>query len=70
MEKILINTPMIKLNSLLKLMNVVQSGGEAKHLILDGKVKVNNQPCTVIRKQIFPNDVVTFNGIDYKIVEQ
>lgn len=70
MEKIEINSPMIKLNSLLKLLNIASSGGEAKNMILDNEVKVNGEVCNIIRKQIFPGDVVTVFDTEYKVEEE
>ena len=42
MKKIKINTDTIQLDQFLKWANVVSSGGEAKVLIKDGYIKVNN----------------------------
>lgn len=70
MEKISISTPVIKLNSLLKVADIVSSGGEAKNLILDGEVSVNGEVCTVIRKQIHPGDTITVDNITYEIIEE
>lgn len=50
----------IELNKLLKLENWVASGGEAKHAISEGLVKVNGDVETRKRKKIFPGDVVEF----------
>ena len=45
-EKIEITSDFIKLDSLLKFAVLVGSGGEAKQLIADEYVLVNNQVCT------------------------
>ncbi|MCB0599631.1 MAG: RNA-binding S4 domain-containing protein [Saprospiraceae bacterium] len=50
--------PYIELNKLLKLMDVVDSGGMANMLILDGEVSVNNMPVHEKRKKVRPGDVV------------
>ena len=42
----------IELNVLLKLLNLVDSGGMAKMLILDNQVKVNNQVENRIRRKL------------------
>lgn len=57
-----ITTPFIKLDSLLKLSNLTSSGGEAKVLILDGKVSVNSEICLQRGKKIYPGDSVSYNG--------
>ena len=41
MEKVKISTEFIKLDQFLKWLAVVESGSEAKQVILDGMVKVN-----------------------------
>lgn len=58
MEKIKIETEFIKLDSLLKFANLVQTGGDAKNLILDGHVKVNDEVVTQRGKKIRPGDMV------------
>jgi len=40
-----INTDYIKLDQLLKLANVVPTGGQAKLMIGEGRVKVNGNVC-------------------------
>lgn len=53
-----IETPFIKLQSLLKLANAVMSGGEAKQVILDGLVQLNGQVCLERGKKVQDNDLV------------
>ena len=48
--------------------NLVASGGEAKFVIADGLVTVNNDIETRKRKKIFPGDVVEFAGNRLQIV--
>ncbi|MGF6907214.1 S4 domain-containing protein YaaA [Fusobacterium sp. PH5-44] len=62
LKKIKITTDFIKLDQLLKLSNIVSNGGEAKYLILDGKVKYNGEIETRRGKKIYPGDVVEVNG--------
>ncbi len=50
----------IELNVLLKLFNLVDSGGMAKMMILDNQVKVNNQIENRIRRKLRVGDVVSF----------
>ena len=56
MEKILIKTEFIKLDSLLKFAALVGTGGEAKVVISEGMVKVNGEVCTMRGKKIYPGD--------------
>ena len=53
----------IELNVLLKLLNLVDSGGMAKMLILDNQVKVNNQMENRIRRKLRVGDVVSFQKV-------
>lgn len=57
-----IQTEYIKLEALLKLANLVGSGGEAKVLIQDGQAKVNGEVCLMRGKKLRPGDLVTFQG--------
>ena len=57
-----ITTEYIKLQDLMKLADLVSTGGEAKLLIQDGEVLVNGEVCTMRGKKIRPGDVVVFNG--------
>ena len=62
MEKILIHTEFIKLDSLLKLAGLVETGGEAKLLIQNGQVEVNGEVCTMRGKKLRAGDAVTLDG--------
>ena len=53
-KKIKIETEFIKLDSFLKLANAAVSGGQAKELVLDGKVLVNGEICTARGKSFMP----------------
>ena len=50
----------IPLNNLLKLLNLVETGGEANIRITDREVKVNGATETQKRKKLRPGDVVEF----------
>ena len=68
MNKIEITTEFIKLDSFLKFSGAVSMGSEAKMLILDELVKVNNEICTQRRKILSKGDIVEFNGESYEVV--
>lgn len=57
----------IKLDSFLKFVNVVQSGGEAKMVIQDGYVLVNGEVETRRGRKLRNGDVVQYNGEDYTV---
>ena len=63
-EKVKISTEFIKLDQFLKWIAVVDSGSEAKEVILDGKVKVNDEVETRRGRKIYPEyKVEIFNKI-------
>ena len=62
MTDITITTEFIKLQDLLKLANLVGTGGEAKIVIQNGAVLVNGEDCTMRGKKIRPGDTVAFDG--------
>lgn len=61
-KTISITTEFIKLEALLKLVNLVGTGGEAKMLIQDGQASVNGEVCTMRGKKLRPGDTVQFQG--------
>ena len=63
-----ITTEYIKLDSLLKGVNVVGSGGEAKLVIADGLVAVNGQVELRRGRKLYPGDRVTLDEYEF-IVE-
>ena len=62
-----IQTEFIKLESAMKLSNVIPSGGTAKLEIQDGNVLVNGEVCTMRGKKLYPGDKFTFDGVTYLI---
>lgn len=62
MTDITITTEFIKLQDLLKLANLVGTGGEAKIVIQNGDVSVNGEVCAMRGKKIRPGDTVAFDG--------
>lgn len=57
----------IKLSQFLKLNDLVQSGGEAKHLIQAGHVLVNEQVELRRGRKLYPGDRVTFADNTYDV---
>ena len=70
MEKILIKTEFIKLDSLLKFAALVGTGGEAKYVIGEGMVKVNGEVCTMRGKKIYPGDKVEFERFSLEVAKE
>ncbi|MCT4612968.1 MAG: RNA-binding S4 domain-containing protein [Clostridia bacterium] len=71
MEFITIETEYIKLGQFLKFANVVTDGIEAKLMIKNEEVYVNEEICTMRGKKLYDGDIVRVNGSDqeYKVVE-
>ena len=67
-KQIGINTPFIRLDALLKLADMVQSGGHAKLVIQGGEVKVNGDVCELRGKKLRPGDRAQFNGMILEVV--
>ena len=63
-DKVTINTPFIKLDSLLKVAGLTETGGDAKIVVSEGRVSVNGEVCTQRGKKIFPGDKVTVSELD------
>ena len=66
-ETIQITTPFIKLDSLLKLAGIAETGGHAKELVAAGEVLVNGELCLQRGKKLFDGDTVDFEGKTIKI---
>lgn len=66
-EEIKIRDEFIKLDSLLKFAGVTETGGIAKEIITDGKVKVNGEVCLMRGKKIRSGDSVVIDEIDLEI---
>ena len=60
--KISIKEDFIKLDSALKLANLVATGGHAKFVIQDGEVKVNGETCLMRGKKLKIGDFAEFDG--------
>ena len=56
MKTITITTEFIKLQDLLKFAGAVETGGDAKLIIQEGRVAVNGEVCTMRGKKLRPGD--------------
>lgn len=68
MKQIKIDSEFIKLDQLMKLADMVGSGGHAKSMIQDGDVKVNGKVEYQRGKKIRPNDIVEVEGIKIQVL--
>lgn len=62
MNKVEINREPVELYKILKFEGLVPSGGEAKLVIDQGKVKVNGEIETQRRKKIYSGDLIEFHS--------
>ncbi len=68
MQEIIIRDEYIKLGQALKLAGLVSSGVEAKAVILEGEVYVNDQ-CEQRRgRKLYPDDIVRWGDNQIKVV--
>ena len=67
-EKIEIREDFIRLDSAMKLADMVVTGGHAKIVIQDGEVKVNGEVCTMRGKKLRKGDKVEFGNNGFVIV--
>ena len=64
---VVISTEFIKLESAMKLANIIPTGGAAKAEIQEGYVQVNGEVCTMRGKKLYPGDKFTYEGQTYLI---
>lgn len=62
-----ITTEYIKLDSFLKGVNVVCSGGAAKEMIAEGEVRVNGEPELRRGRKLYPGDRVSLAGHEFVV---
>lgn len=67
MEIIKLRDEYIKLGQALKATNLVEDGVEAKLVIQDGLVKVNNEVDIRRGRKLYDGDVVSFDGQELRI---
>lgn len=65
-----ITTDYITLDSAMKFVGLVGSGGQAKMLIADGLVKVNGEENSVFRKKLYEGDTFEYDGEVFEITRQ
>ena len=66
-HEIKIKTEYIKLQDLLKFSGAVETGGDAKMIIQEGRVTVNGAICTMRGKKLRPGDLVTYLGNTWRV---
>ncbi len=67
MKKVKINTEYITLQQLLKMENIISSGGEAKYYLAENKVLVNNELENRRGRKLYPNDIIIIEKKEFVI---
>ncbi len=67
-KEISIKEEYIKLDSAMKLADMVVTGGHAKMVIQEGEVKVNGEVCTLRGKKLRKGDKVEFENTGFVII--
>ena len=67
---VVITSEFIKLESAMKLANIVPTGGSAKAEIQEGFVTVNGEVCTMRGKKLYDGDKFAFDGESFVIVHE
>ena len=62
-KEIRIKEEFIRLDALMKLSDLVATGGHAKIVIQNGEVLVNGEVCTMRGKKMREGDFFTFDGV-------
>jgi ribosome-associated protein len=62
-----IETGYIKLDSFLKMITAVSSGGEAKIVIAEGEISTNGEVETRRGRKLYPGDRVTFGKQEFTV---
>lgn len=60
-------TPYIRLDQFMKVLNLVASGGEAKHIIQGGEVKVNGEIEIRRGRKLRHGDTVEYMGDTFEV---
>lgn len=67
MKDLKITTEYITLQQLLKIENIISSGGEAKYFLSSNEVFVNGELENRRGRKLYPNDVIKVSGKEFKI---
>jgi ribosome-associated protein len=67
MEEVTIRDESIRLGQFLKLANLIDSGSDAKELLLQGRVQVNGEVETRRGRQLRAGDVVELGGVTVRV---
>ncbi len=64
-----VSTPFIKLDAALKFSGLAETGGHAKLLVEEGRIRVNGAPCGQRGKKLYPGDTFEYKNQRYTVTE-
>lgn len=67
MKDVKISTEFIRLGQFVKLLDLVDTGGQVTVYLLSNEILVNGVDEKRRGKKLYPNDVVTLDGEEYRI---
>ncbi len=67
MKEIFIKEDFIRLDSALKFSGIIGTGGQAKMVIQDGLVLVNDEVCTMRGKKLHSGDKFKFENFEFVV---
>lgn len=67
MEEIKIKGEFLKLEQLLKIVDLISSGGEAKFFLQNNEILVNDELDNRRGRKLYPGDIVKILGKSYKL---
>ena len=62
-----VTTPFIKLDAALKFSGVAETGGHAKLLVEEGRIRVNGESCSQRGKKLYPGDTFEYKNIRFTV---
>jgi ribosome-associated protein len=69
MDDVPIRDESIRLGQFLKLANLIDTGSDAKELMIQGQVTVNGDVETRRGRQLVPGDVVSLGGVEARVTQ-
>ena len=69
-ETVHIHTEYIQLDQVLKLVGLIQTGGQIKPLLEEGQITINGEVATAKRKKIYPGDVIHVEDVEITVLSE
>ena len=66
-KEIKIKKEYITLGQFIKMIDLISSGGEAKHFLINNEIIINREEDKRRGRKLYKNDLIKINGSEYKI---